>query len=219
MPQNLKTLCENYSPYDHRKRLEELFRDFDRVLITSSFGTTSAILLHLLHQVKPDHPVHFIDTKYHFAETHLYKRDLTRKWGLNVVPVYPKKNENRFTRMDYTWTYEPDSCCEMNKVQPLEGLKKEHDVWVSGMLGSGNSFRETLPMFREEKDIIRFYPLIDMSPEEAAGYRIIHELPEHPLESKGYGSVGCEQCTLRGEGRDGRWIGFNKGECGLHLSA
>ena len=93
-----KTLCEKYSPYDHRKRLETLFEDFDRVLITSSFGTTSAILLHLLQQVQPEHPVVFIDTKFHFNETHRYKNILSEQLDLNVLSIVPKSNENQFTQ-------------------------------------------------------------------------------------------------------------------------
>lgn len=213
---DIKTLSEQYAKYDQRKRLEAVFRDFERVLITSSFGTTSAILLHMLAKIKPEHPVYFIDTGYLFRGTHMYKDQLASLWNLNVVSIHPKRNEHDFTRVDYTWMYEPDSCCFVNKVMPLDKLKAEHDVWISGMTGGTTDHRKSLNVFKASNDILRFQPLIDMSPEEADWYRVIHELPEHPLEAAGYGSVGCVQCTQKGEGRAGRWVGFNKTECGLH---
>lgn len=211
----LKTLCERYSPYDHRKRLETLFDEFDRVLVTTSFGATSATLLHLLQKVKPGHPVYFVDTKYHFRETLEYRQKLMSKLKLNIQSVVPKPNENFFTQLDYTWSYQPDACCYVNKVQPLEDLKASHDVWISGMVG-GSQNRKNLPIFQMKGNILRFYPLIDMTEEEAYYYRMVYDLPEHPLQSKGYASIGCTHCTRPGEGRSGRWTGFNKTECGLH---
>ncbi|MEM7371243.1 MAG: phosphoadenylyl-sulfate reductase [Bacteroidota bacterium] len=212
-----KTLCATYAPYDHRKRLEMIFRDFDRVLVTSSFGTTSAILLHFLQQVRPNHPVYFIDTKYHFEETHHYKQTLEQRWKLNVQDLQPGFNAHAYTRMDFTWTHDPDVCCFVNKVEPLEKLKARHDIWISGMLGSGNTNRANLDLFRRDGDLFRFYPLSDISPEEVEIMKVIYELPSHPLERQGYESVGCMHCTIQGNGRAGRWAGSSKSECGLHL--
>ncbi len=216
---DLKTLCAQYAPHDYRKRLEAIFRDFDRVLITSSFGTTSAILLHLLHQVKPDHPVYFVDTNYLFKETQAYRETVTRRWNLKVKAEKPGLNAHMYTRMDYTWAHQPDACCYVNKVLPLEPLKASHDLWISGMIGGLSPSRQQRPIFQFDGDMLRFYPLIDMSAEDAHYYQIIHELPEHPLSQRGYGSVGCKQCTAKGQGRSGRWAGLNKTECGLHLFA
>ncbi len=214
---NTKTLCESYSPYDPKQRLEKLFGEFDRVLVTSSFGTTSAILLHLLHKVKSDVPVYFIDTMYHFDETYAYKDQLASQWKLNIVDVRPKVNEHMFTRTNYTWAHHPDSCCFVNKVMPMEALKSSHDVWISGMLGGSTELRKHMPLFKWDGQILRFYPLISMDEQEAEWYKVLHELPGHPLEDKGYGSVGCKHCTFKGAGRSGRWAGSNKKECGLHI--
>ncbi len=216
MRMDTKTLCAKYAPYDHRKRLDAIFRDFDRVLITSSFGTTSAILLHQLHKVNSDHPIHFIDTTYHFSETHDYRRKLTEDWNLNVKRVLPPKVENKHTFLSWTWTYAPDDCCDVNKVVPMQGLKETHDVWISGMIGGTNENRKNMPIFKHDGEILRFYPFIDMTAQEAEWYKIVNELPEHPMESQGYGSIGCSHCTKKGAGRAGRWAGSGKSECGLH---
>ncbi len=213
---NTKTLCEAYSPFDPKQRLEKLFGEFDRVLMTSSFGTTSAILLHLLHKVKPGHPVHFIDTRYHFAETYEYKQTLQKLWGLNIVDVRPKANEHLFTRTDFTWAHQPDACCYVNKVMPLEELKESHHVWISGMFGGTTELRKKMPLFQWDGQILRFYPFIDMTEQEAEWYKTVYELPTHPLEARGYSSIGCNHCTAKGNGRSGRWAGTGKNECGLH---
>ena len=219
MTYELKTLCASYAQVDHRERLERVFRDFDRVLVTSSFGTTSVTLLHLLQQVKPGHPVHFIDTTYHFPETWQYAEKLTNQLGLVVKTVTPDGNLNGLTRQQKAWSSDPDFCCYVNKVRPVQGLKKQHDVWISGMVGGVDPSRKDLPIFEDHGDIIKFYPFIDMSLEEVEAYKIIYELPPHPLESQGFGSVGCLHCTAKGDGRNGRWAGKAKTECGLHKKA
>jgi phosphoadenosine phosphosulfate reductase len=214
---NLTALNERYAPLSYRERLAQLFQDFDRVLVTSSFGATSAILLHLLHQVRPQHPVHVIDTHYLFKETHAYREALTARWNLNVVMAKPSINAHLYTRMDYTWAHQPDACCHVNKVAPMQRLKAGHDIWVSGLIGGLSSTRKQRNIFEWDGSMYRFHPLIDMDAEEAHFTRIVQELPSHPLESRGYSSVGCVQCTQKGQGRSGRWAGQNKTECGLHV--
>lgn len=214
---DIHSLNKHYSGLEPKARLKQLFKDFDSVLVTSSFGTTSAILLHQLHQVRPHHPIHFINTSYLFEETYSYRKKLEERWDLNIVEVKPKRNDNTFTALNYTWSQEPDKCCHFNKVLPLGELKSSHDVWISGMIGGTNQHRKELEIFKESDDILRFYPLIDMNPQEAEWHKLMYELPQHPLESKGFGSVGCEQCTQKGLGREGRWAGKEKTECGLHV--
>lgn len=214
---NLSALNKRYESLAPHERLGQVFTDFERVLVTSSFGTTSAVLLSMLHKAQPQHPVHVIDTNYLFPETHAYRRTLTERWQLNVQVVKPSLNAHLYTRMDYTWAHQPDACCHVNKVAPLEALKDTHDIWVSGMIGGLSDQRKKRHIFEWDGKMFRFYPLIDMSAEEVNFYRIIEDLPSHPLEGKGYGSVGCAQCTQKGNGRDGRWAGKNKTECGLHV--
>jgi phosphoadenosine phosphosulfate reductase len=215
-PMNLKTLCEKYSHVHRGQRMVEIFRDFDRVLVTSSFGINSAIFLHLLHKTNPGHPVYFVDTGFHFRETHRFKDLLVQQWGLNVITVQPEPESHALTRIMQTWSNDPDRCCSVNKVQPVNKLKRSFDLWVSGLTGFSGDKRNGKPMFREEGGLVRFYPLIDMDADEARWYSLIHQIPEHPLRARGYGSVGCRHCTAKGEGREGRWAGHNKTECGLH---
>lgn len=216
MTYDLKTLCASYAQVDYKARLERVFRDFDRVLVTSSFGTTSVMLLHMLQEVAPGHPVHFIDTTYHFPQTWQYAETLVKQLGIHVVTVSPDGNLNGLTRQQRAWQSDPNFCCYVNKVRPVQSLRQQHDIWISGMVGGLDPLRRHLPMFDSQADIVKFYPFIDMEKDEAEAYKIIYDLPDHPLEAEGYGSVGCLHCTSKGEGREGRWVGKAKTECGLH---
>lgn len=199
------------------ERIKSLYTDFSKVLFTSSFGTTSAFLLHLFHKIRPAETVYFLDTTYHFNETIEYKETLTRLLSLNVKEVKAEEWKNKFTQQDKTWNSDPDLCCSINKVEPVDKIKVKYDVWVSGLMSSQNMHRENLKIFEQKEDIIKFYPLIDQSEKEARAYLKKNQLPEHPLLSQGYSSVGCFHCTVAGKGRSGRWVNKSKTECGLHL--
>jgi phosphoadenosine phosphosulfate reductase len=215
---NITELNQNYQPLSYQERLEKLFQDFpaEQILITSSFGTTSMALLHLVSKVNPGHPVHFIDTSYHFPETLKYRDELVSRLGLKVVEVSAETKKNRFTRENQTWRFNQDLCCFINKVEPLDKIKANYSLWVSGLLGFQNVHRKNLDIFEHKGSIMKFHPLIDMSKEDLNLYRQLFELPTHELLKNGYDSVGCTHCTRKGVGREGRWIDVDKTECGLH---
>ena len=214
---DINQLNDKYKNFSPKERMTELFQDFDSVLFTSSFGTTAAYLLHLVNEIKPSLPIYFLDTTYHFAETIHYKNQLTEQLKLNVVDILPEAWKNEFTKKDETWTKDQDLCCSINKVEPMDRIKVGHKIWISGLLGYQNKHRKSLPIFEQKDDIIKFYPIIDLSEQEMEQYFTKHQLPKHPLQSQGYESIGCAQCTVKGKGREGRWTNTSKTECGLHL--
>lgn len=214
---DLQALNEKYKKLTPSERIAEVYKDFDTILLTSSFGTTSALLLDLFKKVNPEQKVHFIDTTYHFPETLAYKEDLTKLLNLKVIEVLPEEWKNKFTKEDQTWSKNPDFCCSINKVEPIEAVKKDFQIWVSGLLGYQNEHRKNLDVFEQKKDIIKFYPVIDMKQEDVENYFKSNTLPTHPLLAQGYESVGCIHCTTKGKGRSGRWSDSSKTECGLHL--
>ena len=218
---DVQNLNNRYQNLAYQQRLERLFQDFppQKVLITSSFGTTSMALLHLLSKVKPGHPVHFIDTSYHFPETLAYRDQLVAQLGLQVIDVKADANKNRFTRENRTWQFNQDLCCFINKVEPLDSIKPNFKVWVSGLLGFQSPHRQDLQVFQPSEEILKFHPLIDMSKEDLSLYTRLYELPTHSLLAQGYHSVGCTHCTQKGEGRSGRWFDVAKSECGLHQTS
>ncbi len=217
--EEIKALNKKYKPLSIEERIKELYKDFDvaEVMLTSSFAATSAFLLKLFSDVNKKQKVFFIDTGYHFDETIKYKQELTKKYGLNVKSISAIKEEHEFTTKDETWRKNPDFCCSINKVRPLETIKKNYSVWVSGLMEWQSDHRSTLDIFEERGDILKFYPLLDVTKEERDKFIEKHQLPFHPLVAKGYNSIGCTHCTVPGEDRSGRWNNNPKTECGLHL--
>ncbi len=210
-------LNRKYTPLNPEERIAKLYTDFSKILLTSSFGTTAIYLLHLFNRIQPSQAIHFLDTTYHFPETLAYKKLLSESFPLNVIELKGDAWRNAFTKTDRTWEKDPDLCCSVNKVEPLETIKPAFDVWVSGLMKTQNAFRSELPVFEERNGILKFYPLLDQTEQDVNRYIQINHLPEHPLKVSGYHSVGCTHCTTRGNSREGRWINKSKTECGLHL--
>lgn len=215
----VERLNKKYKILSLHERIQQLYRDFSQteIMLTSSFAATSAFLLKIFSEVNQDQLVFFIDTGYHFAETLQYREKLTELYGLNVQSISALKEEHEFTTSDQTWKKNPDFCCYINKVKPLDLIKAKYTVWVSGLMEWQSDHRASLDIFENRGDILKFYPLLDVTKEERDEYIEKHKLPFHPLVSKGYNSIGCSHCTLPGQERSGRWNNNPKTECGLHL--
>jgi phosphoadenosine phosphosulfate reductase len=214
---NVDALNEKYYPLRPEQRIRELYNDFNKVLYTSSFGTTAAYLLYQFSKIHPDQQIYFLETTYHFPETLEYKAELTRLLKLNVTELKGDAWRNQFTSTDQTWKKDPDLCCSINKVEPLEKIKTGYEVWVSGLMGSQTKHRKDLKIFQQGDGLLKFYPIIDQTEEQINTFMLEQNLPNHPLKSKGYNSVGCIHCTAQGKAREGRWVNKSKTECGIHL--
>jgi phosphoadenosine phosphosulfate reductase len=207
---------------------EEVIREVLRnhmlgdVALVSSFGTESAVLLHLVAQADPGTPVFFLDTGKHFPETLAYRDALVARLGLtNFHSITP--DAETIEKRDATglrWSYDPDGCCEIRKVIPLEKAIADFDATITGRKAFQASTRNALPRFELDGDRLKFNPLADWTKDDIAAYFTAHDLPRHPLEAQGYLSIGCAPCTSvvkPGEDpRAGRWRGWEKTECGLH---
>ena len=212
-------LNKKYRELSLYERIEELYNDFGlaEVMLTSSFAATSAFLLKLFSDVNRDQLIYFIDTGYHFEETLEYKKRLSETYGLRVKSISSIKEEYDFTREDKTWNKNPDFCCYINKVKPLDLIKSQYTVWVSGLMEWQSDHRASLNIFENRGEILKFYPLLDVTKEQRDHFISENKLPFHPLVAKGYSSIGCTHCTVPGEERSGRWNNNPKTECGLHL--
>ena len=215
----ISSLNKKYKPLNLNERIVELYRDFSEaeIMLTSSFAATSAFLLRLFSEVNREQVVFFIDTGYHFEDTLKYREQLSQLYGLKVFSVTAIKEEHDFTLKDETWMKNPDFCCHLNKVKPLDTIKSRYTVWVSGLMEWQSDHRATLDIFENRGDIMKFYPLLDVTKEERDNFIKEHQLPFHPLVAKGYNSIGCTHCTVAGDERSGRWNNKPKTECGLHL--
>lgn len=196
------------------------------VAVVSSFGVESAVLLHLIASVDSGVPVLFLETGKHFPETLAYRDQLIERLGLTGVRnLYPdpemlaKKDENGLR-----WSYDPDGCCEIRKVLPLEKALTGFDATFTGRKAFQAATRAALPRFEldtsDAAGRLKVNPIVTWSREQLDAYFVEHDLPRHPLEDQGYPSVGCAPCTSRvapGEDpRSGRWRGWEKTECGIH---
>jgi len=208
--------------------------DGKRVFATSSFQSNSLVLLHLLSRLAPHVPVYFLQTGYHFPETLRFRRQLAHDLGLDVRDVRSpiSRHRQRDSSGRLLFASDPNRCCHLNKVLPLEPILAESDVWVSGVRASQSANRAAMGRTATgRRGILRFHPILDWTARDVHAYVSAHSLPAHPLEVEGYLSVGCAPCTRRpidepdlggpeatvdGE-RAGRWAGMQKTECGLHL--
>lgn len=216
----LQDLNDRYERLTPAKRIEQFYIDFDctEVLVTSSFAANSAFFLHLFSKYgHPNQKIHFIDTRFHFDETLRYKAILTEKYNLNTVDIIPNQIQNQLSEKEQLWKSNPDLCCQINKVQPLSSIAKKYKVWASGLMRSQNEHRKNLKVFEQKKGHLRFYPIIDIDPDQRDAFIKNQNLPTHPLVEEGYHSIGCKHCTVKGEKREGRWVGLAKTECGLHI--
>jgi phosphoadenosine phosphosulfate reductase len=196
-----------------------------RIAAVSSFGTESAVLLHLLAEVDKAVPVIFIDTGKLFAETLRYRDALVMRLGLSDVRT-ARPDRARLARADADgdlWRDDPDLCCWNRKVEPLEVALSGFAAWITGRKRMHGGARTVLDMVEPGPDgRIKVNPLAGWSADDIARYFVRHGLPQHPLVAQGYRSVGCATCTApveEGEApRAGRWAGTGKTECGIHLA-
>lgn len=193
-----------------------------RVAVVSSFGAESAVLLDLVAQVDRAIPVIFLETGKHFPETLAYRDQLVARLGLrDVRSVTPATDDLAWADADgKLWRRNPDLCCRLRKVLPLERALSGFSAWINGRKRFQGGARGTIPVFEASEARIKINPLANWSPEEISLTFERRGLPAHPLTAEGYASIGCDPCTFKGSGeagsRSGRWQGSGKIECGIH---
>jgi len=198
-----------------------------KVCVTASFQTECVALVHLLIAQRPDIPVLFLDTGYHFAETYAYRDQIAEKLKLNLVNLLPSKTvTEQESQFGLLYQSDPGRCCGFRKVEPLFGAVAEYDVWFTGLRRDQSPTRANLKHSDEfqlpnGKKLLKVSPLADWTTKDVWDYLKLHELPVLPLYDRGYTSIGCEPCTALPfdpeNPRSGRWSG-EKLECGIHVA-
>ena len=184
------------------------------VVLAASFQ--DCVLLDVAVRVVPDIEVVFLDTQYHFPETLEYVEQVRAKYDLNLRTMEP------LVEPDDLWEIDTDECCTLRKVEPLARALQGRDAWMTGVRRSESPTRATTPIVHLDvgRGIVKVNPLAPWTEADVQSYKRDHDLPDHPLASHGYPSVGCWPCTRAvapGEdARAGRWAGTGKMECGLH---
>ena len=209
---------------EFKAKIEEYKSRGLKLFATSSFQTHSIVMLHLLSKIDRSIPVYFINTGYLFPETIEYKDKIADLFGLNVIDTYPliPKSQQKDELGNLLFTTDPDYCCYINKVQPLEPVLIQHDIWINGVRSDQTEVRKNFKVEQPAKHgVLRFHPMLDWTKRDIYRYIKEHKLPKHPLEEKGYASIGCEPCTRKLDlstldERSARWFGLKKTECGLN---
>ncbi|MEA3340357.1 MAG: phosphoadenylyl-sulfate reductase [Chloroflexota bacterium] len=194
-----------------------------KIAASSSFQTQSVPLLHIIARVCPEMPVIFIDTGFHFLETLAFRDELQARYSLNIVVARPAVRKNQLLEKYGEGLYrrDPDLCCYINKVEPMQRMLSRLNAWVSGVRRDQTAHRSGLRMLKlQPGGLLKVHPMLNWTKQEVWDYIERYRLPYHPLYPKGYLSVGCAPCTRpvsAGEDeRAGRWAGTEKAECGLH---
>jgi phosphoadenosine phosphosulfate reductase len=175
-----------------------------------SFQKEESVLMHMLSELETRPRVFTIDTGVLFGETLATWKRFEARFGV-PIEVFDARSP------DEPWTAE--RCCSAAKVQALEEALSGVEAWITGIRREQAPTRAQSPKLErdEQRGIWKVNPLADWSEKDLWRYIHRHDLPYHPLHDQGYASIGCEPCTLPGSGREGRWAGQDKTECGIHV--
>jgi phosphoadenosine phosphosulfate reductase len=194
--------------------------------VTSSFQAECVALVHMVTARRPEIPVLFLDTGYHFPETYEYRDRLAAQWRLNLVNLLPRQTvPEQEAQFGILYQSAPDRCCGMRKVEPLFGALAGYDTWFTGLRREQSKSRTHLVpldnfVLPGGKTLRKVSPLADWSTRDVWDYCKQHNIPLLPLYDRGYTSVGCAPCTSLpldpNDPRSGRWSG-KKLECGIHI--
>jgi phosphoadenosine phosphosulfate reductase len=190
-----------------------------RVAVACSFQKESVVVLDLLLQIAPDARIFTLDTHVLFPETYETWQRVEARYGIEIqVHQGPSLGRQAALYGDRLWASDPDKCCDLRKVKPLVQALEDVDAWISGVRRDQSVARAgTQKLAWDAKhEKWKANPLADWSEADVWDYISRHDLPYNPLHDQGYASIGCTHCTKPGAGRDGRWAGTGKTECGLH---
>ena len=226
----MKTLVEHMQLVVERWSAGEVVRwAFGRfgndVAISSAFGAEGMVLIDMASRVRPDFRLFTVDTEFLFPETYNLMDQIEQRYGIKIEKVYPLFSPEAQEREcgPALWSRDPDRCCQMRKVEPLRRKLGELRAWISSIRRDQTVMRAGAGKVEWDSKfgLIKINPLADWTSKQVWQYIHEHKVPYNPLHDRDYPSIGCTHCTRAvrpGEDpRAGRWSGFAKTECGLHL--
>jgi phosphoadenosine phosphosulfate reductase len=226
-PDYMRTLAERAAAELDGAAAEEVVRwavdTFGaRICVTSSM--TDAVIIHLASGVQPGIDVVFLDTGYHFAETIGTRDAVAAVYPVRLVNVTPSRTvaEQDAELGPRLFGRNPDLCCYLRKVEPLERALGNYDAWITGVRRDETNKRRQSRVVEwdDRREMVKVNPILGWSQQEVDEYIAANGVLVNPLVYDGYPSIGCATCTLRVEPgadpRSGRWAGTGKTECGIH---
>lgn len=217
----------DWETLDARAILERGFAQFgDRIALSTAFGPSGVVLMHLAAQVNPKAWAFFLDTGFHFPETLAMVDRVRDKLGIRIEVIRPEPlvDITERGRAEPLHRTDADACCGERKVEPTERVLRGLDAWVTGLRRDQGPSRAQTPVASprlvDGRTVLKLNPLVTWTRKDVWRHLFEHDLPYNPLHDQGYASVGCHPCTVpsddENDERAGRWAGAAKTECGLH---
>lgn len=192
-----------------------------RLTLACSFQKEETVLLDMLLAIEPNARVFALDTHVLFPETYALWREVEKRYGIEIeVFEGPSLGRQAAIHGEALWERQPDLCCSIRKVEPLGRALSDLDAWITGVRRDQSPTRANAPKigWDEGHGLWKASPLADWDDERCWAYIRERELPYNVLHDQDYSSIGCTHCTAPGAGREGRWAGSDKTECGLHVT-
>ena len=221
--ENVQVEAESWSP---QRVLAWAFTTFGKgVAISSAFGAEGMVLIDMAYRTHKDFRLFTIDTEFLFPETYSLMDRIEQKYGISIERVYsalsPEVQEQ--THGAALWTRDPDLCCGLRKVEPLRRKLGELNAWITSIRRDQTSARADARRIEWDSKfgLVKVNPIVGWTSKQVWRYIHDHDVPYNTLHDQDYPSIGCTHCTRAvrpGEdARAGRWPGFAKTECGLHI--
>jgi phosphoadenosine phosphosulfate reductase len=224
-------LNERFEAAEPQEILRWVFQEsgLERVALASSFQAEGTCVMDMATAIRPDVPVLFLETGFHFAETLAFKEQLTERFCLNVIDLVGDYTVERQSVEFGERLYErdPAQCCDLNKVTPFTQALHHFDAWITALRRDSSPTRLATPILEQYelepgRWMVKANPIANWDRPQVWRYLKERGLPHNPLYDLGYASIGCAPCTrmlFSGENeRAGRWDGSQKVECGIHTN-
>jgi phosphoadenosine phosphosulfate reductase len=222
--EEVKSLNDQFLGKTPQEILELAFSKFANIAFACSFGAEDVALVDMIVKIKPDAKIFYLDTDVLFAETYETIERIKEKYAPNLIKYSPAitLEEQAEQYGEALWAKDPDLCCSLRKVEPLQRALDGLDAWITGIRREQAPTRANAGVIEVDRkfQLIKFNPIALWKDKDVWNYIKENEVPYNPLHDQGYPSIGCLHCTRAvkpGEDpRAGRWSGTMKTECGLH---
>jgi phosphoadenosine phosphosulfate reductase len=200
--------------------LEFMVREYHpRLYVACSFQKEASVIMDMLLKIEPGARFFTLDTGFLFEETKDTWRALEEKYDITVDVYKGITVEDQAAQFgDELWKTNPDACCGIRKVTPLNQALSTVDAWIAGLRRDQSPSRADTPKVKwdDKHGLWKAHPLADWTDKDVWNYLLENDVPYNDLHDRGYSSIGCTHCTVASEDRSGRWSGTGKLECGLH---
>ncbi|HUI30530.1 MAG TPA: phosphoadenylyl-sulfate reductase [Candidatus Acidoferrales bacterium] len=225
--EEISLLNKQFEPAHPAKVLEWVSTNFriGDIAMATGFGAEGVVIVDMIASVNKGIPIFYLDTDVLFPETYVLRDRLEEKYGIRLIRYATPISLEQQAKLHGAnlWESNPDLCCNIRKVEPLREALKNYFGWITAVRREQSPGRSNAGLVEWDKrfNLLKINPLAGWTKKEVWKYIVDHEVPYNPLYDSGYASIGCTHCTTpvaAGEDdRAGRWRGFQKKECGLHV--